>query len=59
MIDLKNIFKRTPAKPAEPRIKRLEISPSPKGLYIDTDGIAVTPLTDTIGKKDFKWVRDS
>ena len=59
MIDLKNIFKRTPAKPAEPRIKRLEISPSPKGLYIDTDGIAVTPLTDTIGKKDFRWVRDS
>lgn len=60
MIDIKKIFKRSPAeRPAEPRIKRLEISPSPQGLYIDTDGIAVTPLTDTIGKKDFKWVRDS
>ena len=60
MIDIKKIFKRSPAeRPPEPRIKRLEISPSPEGLYIDTEGVAITPHDDTIEKKDFKWTRGS
>jgi hypothetical protein len=61
MVDIKNIFKRLiPANEAvlEP-IKRFDISPSSKGLYIDTEGVLVTPQSDTIAKKDFKWVRDS
>ena len=57
MIDIKKIFKRSPTeRPPEPRIKRLEISPSPQGLYIDTEGVAITPHDDTIEKKDFKWM---
>lgn len=61
MIDIKKIFKRTsPAnKPEEVRIKRLDLQASARGLYIDTEGIAVTPHDDTIEKKDFRWVRDS
>ena len=61
MVDIKNIFKRIiPSNNVEPvRIKRLDINPSSRGLYIDTDGVVITPHSDTIGKKDFKWVRDS
>ena len=41
------------------KFKHLDISPSLRGLYVDTDGAVITPLSDTIQKKDFKWVRDS
>ena len=56
---MKNIFKRViPANRVEPvRNKRIDINPSSRGLYIDADGVAITPHSDTIEKKDFKWVR--
>ena len=61
MVEIKNILKRViPAgKAEEVRIKRLDVSPSSMGLYIDTDGVAITPYSNTIEKKDFKWVRES
>ena len=61
MINVKNIFKRViPSHNVEVvRVKRIEINPSSKGLYIDTEGVFVTPQSDTIAKKGFKWVRDS
>ena len=60
-MDIKNIFKRViPTNKVEPiRIKRLDINPSLRGLYIDEDGVIITPYSDTIEKKDFRWVRDS
>ena len=61
MVDIRNIFKRViPASKVEDvRVKRLEINPSTRGLYIDTDGVVVIPHSDTIEKKDFKWTRDT
>ena len=61
MVDIKNILKRIiPAnEDALEPIQRFNISPSSRGLYIDTDGVAITPHSDIIAKKDFKWVRDS
>lgn len=60
MVDIKNIFKRViPANKVEPvRNKRIDINPSSRGLYI-ADGVAITPYSNTIEKKDFKWVRES
>ena len=61
MVDIKNIFKRAGCsnKTEKVSIKRLEIAPSSRGLYIDTDGVTVTPHADIVDKKDFKWVQGS
>jgi hypothetical protein len=61
MVDIRNIFKRVipTNKVEEVLVKRLEMNPSSRGLYVDTAGVIVTPHDDTIANKDFKWVRDS
>ena len=61
MVDIRNIFKRMTShdKTGRVSIKRLEIAPSSRGLYIDTEGMTVIPHADIVGNKNFKWVRDS
>ena len=59
MIGVKNIFKRLSAenKAGEVRSKVIAINPSPAGVYVDMDGTAITPYSDTIEKKEFNWAR--
>jgi hypothetical protein len=61
MIDIKKIFNGLISANEQETVRprRIDISPSSSGLYIDTDGTPVTPYHDTIEGKDFKWVRES
>ena len=61
MINMKTIFKRANLikEAEEVRVKHLDIHPSSRGLYVDTDGVPITPHSDIISKKAFKWVDDS
>ena len=36
----------------------MDVNPSAKGLYIDTDGEVVIPHYDTIQKRDFRWSQE-
>ena len=54
------MFKRIASvnKGEDEREGYMDINPSAKGLYIDTDGEVVIPHYDTIQKRDFRWSQE-
>ena len=60
MVDIRNMFKRIASvnKGEDEREGYMDINPSAKGLYIDTDGEVVIPHYDTIQKRDFRWSQE-
>ena len=51
-IKFMSIFKRN--KTEDPNVRRIVISSSAKGMYIDTEGVAAVPYCDVIEVREFK-----
>ena len=60
MVDIKKMFRRMLSvnKGEDEREGYMDVNPSAKGLYIDTDGEVVIPHYDTIQKRDFRWSQE-